>query len=131
MNSQRIATIMIVVGLSFSTAAVAADKETARPAALPVLYATLGAMQAWDIYSTSAALRAGAKESNPAVVAFAAHTGSMIGLKAATTASTIFFAARLWKTNKVGAVVMMAAITGASAMVSMRNMRNVQFAKGH
>src|SRR2546423_2455980 len=85
-NSQRIAAITIVVGLSFSTAAVAADKETARPAALPVLYATLGAMQAWDIYSTSAALRAGAKESNPAVAAFGTHTGSMIGLKAATTA---------------------------------------------
>ena len=35
-----------------------------------------------------------------------------------------------WKTNKAGAVVMMAAINAASAMVSMRNMRNVQFAKG-
>ena len=129
-NSQRIATIMIVVGLSFSTAAVAADKETTRPAALPVLYATLGALQTWDIYSTSAAVRAGAKETNPAAAPFAGNTATMIGLKTATTASTIFFAERLWKTNKVGAVVMMAAINGASAMVSMRNMRNVQFAKG-
>jgi hypothetical protein len=129
-NSQPIAAILIVVGLSFSSAAVAGEKENARPAALPVLYGTLGLMQAWDIYSTSAALRAGAKESNPAAAPFARNTGAMIGLKAATTASTIFFAERLWKTNKVGAVAMMVAIDGASALVSMHNMRNVQFAKG-
>lgn len=121
---------MIVFGLSFSSAAVAAEKETTRPAALPVLYLTLGAMQAWDIYSTSAALHAGAKESNPAAAPFVGNARSMIGLKAATTASTIFFAERLWKTNKVGAVVMMMAINGASAAVSMRNMRNVQTTKG-
>jgi hypothetical protein len=128
-NSQRLAAIMTIVGLSFSSTAFAAEKET-RPVALPALYAALGAMQAWDIYSTSAALHAGAKESNPAAAPFAANAGSMIGLKAATMASTIFFAERLWKTNRVGAVVMMVAINGASAAVSIHNMRNVRFAKG-
>jgi hypothetical protein len=47
-------------------------------------------------------------------------------LKAATTASTIFFAERMWKKNKVGAVVMLAAINGATAAVSMHNMRNAR-----
>ncbi len=132
-NSQRIATVMVVVALSFSSAALAGEKETSviqnRPAALPALYAGLGALQAWDIYSTSAALHTGAKESNPAAAPFAGNAGSMIGLKAATTASTIFFAERLWKTNRVGALVMMAAINAASAAASMHNLHNAQSAK--
>jgi hypothetical protein len=142
-NSQRIAAIVIVVGLSFSSAALAADNEGTlekerqasvvaagkRPPALPLLYATLGVMQVWDIYSTSAALHGGAKESNPAAAPFARNTGSMVGLKAATTASTIFFAERLWKTNKAGAVVMMVGINSATAAVSMHNMRNLQHAQ--
>jgi hypothetical protein len=99
-----------------------------RPAALPALYVTLGVMQAMDIYSTSAALKAGAKEANPTAAPFAGNPGSMIGLKAATMAGTIFFAERLWKTNKVGAIVMMAAINGATAAVSMHNMQNAKSA---
>jgi hypothetical protein len=151
MNSQRIGAIVTIVGLSFSTAVSAAERESRleqeqrldraqraspmmplasaaqkRPAALPALYASLGLMQAWDIYSTSAALHAGAKESNPAAAPFTGHAGSMIGLKAASTASTIFFAERLWKTNKVGAVVVMAAINSALAVVSIHNMRIAQ-----
>jgi hypothetical protein len=50
----------------------------------------------------------------------------MIGLKAATMAGTIFFSERMWKTNKVGAIVMMAAINGATAAVSMHNMQNAK-----
>jgi hypothetical protein len=35
---------------------------------------------------------------------------------------------RLWKTNKVGAIFMMVAINGATAVVSMRNMQNAKIA---
>jgi hypothetical protein len=97
-----------------------------RPAILPALYVALGAMQAWDVYSTRAALNAGAREANPTAMAFSGNAGSLLGLKAATTASTIFFAERMWKKNKVGAVVMLAAIKGATAAVSMHNMRNAR-----
>jgi hypothetical protein len=76
----------------------------------------------------SAALKAGAKEANPTAAPFAGNTGSMIGLKAATMAGTIFFSERMWKTNKVGAIVMMAAINGATAAVSMHNMQNAKLA---
>jgi uncharacterized protein DUF5658 len=157
-NSNRLAVLVTMLGLSFSTATFAAEHETRlgkeqrldaaqriapvmlmtplsnytpivkRPAALPALYVTLGVMQAMDVYSTSAALKAGAKEANPTAAPFAGHPGSMIGLKAATMASTIFFSERLWKTNKVGAVVMMAAINGATAAVSMHNMQNARLA---
>lgn len=127
---KSLAVLLTIVGLSFSSTLFAADHEATaevnRPRALPALYATLGAMQVLDIYSTSAALHAGAKESNPAAAPFVRNTGSMIGFKAATLASTIFFAERLWKTNKAGAVVLMVAVNGASAVVSMHNMRNAR-----
>lgn len=102
--------------------------QAKRPAILPALYASLGAMQAWDAYSTNAALKAGAREANPAVASFAGNTGALIGAKAAATVGTIFFAERLWKKNKVAAVVMLAAINGATAAVSMHNMRNARVA---
>ena len=156
MKIKRILALATMVGLSFSSVAFAAEKEDARlerarvldasqrgdlltpaasyvpavtrPAALPALYAALGAMQAWDIYSTSAALKAGATEANPSAAPFAGNAGSMLGLKVATTASTIFFAERMWKKNKVGAIVMMVAVNGATAAISMHNMHNAQVA---
>ena len=100
--------------------------QARRPAIVPALYATLGAMQVWDVYSTRAALAAGAREANPAAAAFAGNAGSLIGLKAASTVSTIFFAERLWKKNKVGAIAMLAAVNGATAAMSMYNMRNAK-----
>ena len=158
MNSKHLVALVTVIGLSVSTAALAAENETPlakaqridaaqrmaplqtmtplssytptvkRPAALPALYVTLGVMQAMDLYSTSAALKAGAKEANPTAAPFAGKTGSMIGLKAATMAGTIFFSERMWKTNKVGAIAMMVAINGATAAVSMHNMQNAKLA---
>ena len=148
MTAKRFVTIAALVGLSFSGVGSAAAQEDVlklaharrvvvpmapladyslkleRPAILPALYVTLGAMQAWDIYSTRAAISAGAREANPAASPFSRHTGSMLGLKAATTAGTIFFAERMWKKNKVGAVIMLIAINGATAAVSMNNTRN-------
>ncbi|HKY19613.1 MAG TPA: hypothetical protein VJM31_00215 [Vicinamibacterales bacterium] len=103
--------------------------QTPRPSILPLLYATLGATQAWDVYSTRTALKAGAREANPATAAFSANTGALIGLKAATTAGTILFAERMWKKNKVAAIVMLAAVNGATAAVSMHNMRNAKAAR--
>lgn len=139
MTFNRLIAIVAFVGLSFSGVAVAAAAEkeelrpmadyaptVERPAILPALYATLGVMQAWDIYSTKAAMQAGAREANPTAAPFTGNAGSMLGLKVATTAGTIFFAERMWKKNKVGAVIMLAAINGATAAVSMRNMRNAK-----
>ena len=101
-----------------------------RPAALPLLYATLAVTQSWDVYSTRAALKAGAREANPAVATFSSSTGAMIGLKAATTAGTILFAERMWKKNKVAAIVMLGVINGATAAISVHNMRNANMGRG-
>lgn len=97
-----------------------------RPTILPVLYATLGATQAWDVYSTRSALTSGAREANPATAAFSSNTGTLMGMKVATTAGTILFAERMWKKNKVAAILMLTAINGATAVVSMHNMRNAK-----
>jgi len=86
-------------------------------------------MQAWDLASTSAAIKVGAHEANPATAAFATSQKSMMGLKAVTTASTILFAERAWKRNKTAAVVMMVAVNGAMAAVAVNNMRNAQTAR--
>ena len=105
------------------------DTPVNRPAALPVLYASLGALQVLDIYSTTSALKVGAREANPTASPFAGNTGALIGLKTATTASSIFFAERLWKKNRMGAIVMMAVVNGATAAVSIHNMRNAKAAR--
>lgn len=99
-----------------------------RPALLPALYVTLGAMQILDVYSTQTALRAGAHEANPTMAPVAHSSAAMFGLKAATTASTILLTERMWKKNRVGAVVLMTVINGATAAVAMHNLHNARLA---
>lgn len=146
----RLATLTAIAALSFSSPAVAAENEpsplaattvklapiappstelvTKRPPILPVLYTTFGAMQAWDIYSTAAALKAGARERNPFAAPIAGNPASMIALKAMSTAGTIYFTERIWKTNRVAAVIVLVAINGATAAISLHNTRNVRAA---
>jgi hypothetical protein len=100
------------------------DTPERRPAMLPALYATLGAMQALDVYSTRRAMTAGANEANPLMRKASGNTGAMLAVKAASTAATVFFAERAWKKNKKGAVIMMLAVNGAMAAVTVRNFKN-------
>lgn len=149
-NIKHLAGTVTIIGLCFSNVGWAAEKEAnapaapaersimpasiagtyqpemKRPALLPAMYAGFVATQAWDIYTTSAALKNGAYEANPIAASFAGNNAKMIGLKAATTASTIFFVERMWKRNRVGAVVLLAAINGATAAVAMHNAGNAR-----
>ena len=93
-----------------------------RPVALSALYGTYGALQALDVVSTRRALAAGARERNPLMNG--GNMTTMIAVKAAAGASTIYFTERLWKKNRVGAVIVMAALNGASAAIVARNQRN-------
>ena len=142
MSRNKFVALVTVIGLMTAATAHAEENEregahlvvpaavyqpdVRRPSALPALYVSLGAIHAWDVYSTRAALKAGAREANPAASPVAGSPASLIGLKAATAASTIFFAERMWKKNRAGAIVMLAAINGATAAVSMHNMRNAR-----
>ena len=114
------------VAVNWPMAASVYAPDVKRPGLLPALYVTLGAVQAWDVYSTSLALKAGAREANATAAPFTSSMGSMFGLKAATMAGTILCAEKMWKKNRVGAVVLMAAINGATAAVAMHNMQNAR-----
>jgi hypothetical protein len=106
------------------------DAPERRPAMLPALYATLGAMQALDVYSTRRAMGAGAYEANPLMRKASGNTGAMLAAKAASTAATVFFAERAWKKNKKGAVILMLAVNGAMAAVNVRNFKNARSVAG-
>ena len=95
-----------------------------RPVALSALYGTYGTLQALDVVSTRRAIAAGARERNPLMQN--GSLGAMIAVKAAAGASTIYFAERMWKKNRVGAVIVMAALNGATAAVVAHNQRNAR-----
>ena len=99
-----------------------------RPSSLPVLYGTLSAVQVWDLYSTSLALKSGAHEANPNVAPFTSSRASMLALKAATTAGAILCAEKMWRKNRTGAVVMMVAINVATAAVAQHNIQIARLA---
>ena len=93
-----------------------------RPLALSALYGTYGTLQALDVVTTRRAIAAGAQERNPLMNK--GNIGTMIAVKAVAGASTIYFTERLWKKNRVGAVIVMAALNGATAAIVAHNQRN-------
>lgn len=107
-----------------SIASWAVRESPRRPAALTTLYGTYAGLQAMDVLSTRKALAGGAREQNPLMGK--GNVGRMIAVKAATGASTVFFAERMWKKNRVGAVIVMAALNGASAAIVAHNQRHAR-----
>ena len=81
------------------------DKITrplSRPAILPALYASYAALQAYDVYSTKAALARGAREANPLMQGVVKNSGAFVAVKVGAAAAGIVAAERLWKTNIQG-----------------------------
>ena len=97
-----------------------------RPAALPVLYAGLIGLQAYDIYSTNSALSRGGSEANPLVAPMAGQTAAMIVMKAVSTGTTIALTERLWHRNRTAAILTMVAANGVVAIVAAHNARVLQ-----
>jgi hypothetical protein len=97
-----------------------------RPAALPALYASLAGLNALDVYSTSRALDNGAREVNPLAAPAAGHAGMSLAIKAASAVTSIYFAEKLWKKNRAGAVVTMIVVNAATAAVVAHNFRNAR-----
>jgi len=95
--------------------------DSRRPALLPPLYASTIVLQALDAHSTMSAIRNGAHEANPFMQGVAKSNGAMLAVKAGVAASTIFFAEKMWKRNRVGAVAMMIALNTIDAMVVVHN----------
>lgn len=102
------------------------DRLERRPAALPVLYGSLGTLNVLDAYSTRRAIDAGAYEANPLMRQAAGSMGSLLAVKAASTAAAIYFSERAWKKNRKGAVIVMAIANGVTAAIVARNLRNAR-----
>lgn len=89
---------------------------------LPVLYATLAGLNAFDAYSTSQGLSRGAQESNPAMRAIAGNTAGLWAVKGGATAVSIVVAERLWRTHRRAEAIAVTIIAnGAMAAVAARN----------
>jgi hypothetical protein len=95
-----------------------------RPASLTTLYGLYAALQVLDVVSTRRALDAGAREVNPLMRR--GNLAAVIGVKAAAGSATIYFAERMWRKNKVGAIAVMAALNGASAIIVARNQQHAR-----
>jgi hypothetical protein len=95
-----------------------------RPATLTALYGSYAALQVLDVVSTRRALGAGAREMNPLMRS--TNLAAVIGVKAAAGGATIYFAERMWKNNKVGAIAVMMALNGASAIIVARNQQHAR-----
>jgi hypothetical protein len=105
------------------------DQPVRRPAGLTTLYATYGALQAFDVYLTRRALDVGAHEANPVMVGPARNSGVMLAVKALSTVGSIYFTERTWKKNRKGAVILMVALNAVSTAVVIHNVRNVRVAR--
>lgn len=92
--------------------------------ALAALYGTYGTLQVMDVSTTRKALSSGARERNPLMNN--GNLAAMVAVKAAAGASTIYFAERMWKKNRAGAVIVMAALNGVSAAIVAHNQHNAR-----
>jgi uncharacterized protein DUF5658 len=104
----------------------AVERVQHRPALLPALYASYGSLQVADLVTTMQAVNAGAHEVNPTMKPAIGSSASMLAIKAATGAGAIYLSERMWKKNRVGAIVLMATVNGVTAAVVAHNMRTAR-----
>ena len=116
------ATPITVTGVA---APVRVAQSVSRPAVLTALYASYGALQAYDVYSTRKGLARGAREANPLMQGVVGNTSAVVALKVGVGAATIAAAERLWKTNKPAAIGVMIAGNSVAAIVAARNARTL------
>lgn len=92
-----------------------------RPRMLMPLYAMQFTLNGLDVHSTMQALKAGHREANPLFADGSAR--KMIGAKLASSALSVFAAEKLWKKNRVAAVLMMASVNAGLTVVVANNYR--------
>lgn len=112
-----------VPDVDWSLAPVRFGSAPARSRTLVGLQVSLAGLQAFDAYSTLRGLASGAREANPLVRGTAKNPALFWTLKAATTAVPMVVAQRMWKKNRVGAVVVMALANSMAVAVAANNAR--------
>ena len=131
---------MLLIAMLFGTSAGAAAQDVAappvndpavayrsesqaptRPAILLPMYLANATLHGLDVFSTSEALSAGHREANPLLRN--ANLATMIGVKAAATATGVFVAEKLWRRNRAAAVAVMVGVNLGLAAVVANNYR--------
>jgi hypothetical protein len=97
------------------------DVPATRGSALPLLYAGLIGLQAYDGFSTSRGLKQGAVESNAMMATLVKHPASLWGAKAGTAFASIYIAERLWKQHRRGAAIAMMVASNAMMVAVASN----------
>jgi hypothetical protein len=92
-----------------------------RPATLAPLYVSFATLQILDAHSTSRALDRGSYEVNPMMKGIAGNQFALFAVKAAGTAGVVVVSEKMWKKNRVAAVVFMVATNAAMAAVVQNN----------
>jgi hypothetical protein len=95
-----------------------------RPRLLIPLYISFAGLQALDGHSTMRALDRGYVEANPLVAPSTRSDAALVAMKVAVTASVIVGSERLWRHNRVAAVVAIIVVNGAYAAIVSHNYRN-------
>jgi hypothetical protein len=98
--------------------------ENGRPGTLTAMYVGFVGLQVLDARTTMSALRRGAHETNPFLGS--GHSGVVWAVKAASTASTIFFVERVRKRNRIRAILLMAGINGGYVALAAHNARQAR-----
>lgn len=101
--------------------------EVTRPAGsqralLLSTYVSYGALQGYDVYSTSQVLKRGGVEANPAMKFATTSSARLFAVKASLSAVTIFTAERLWRKGYRGrAIAAMVLSNGVMGVVAAHN----------
>ncbi len=90
---------------------------------LNAMCVSFAALQVLDLHATFRAIDNGAREANPFLGGIASNKGAMIGLKAATTAGTIYLVQKFGVKNRVASTILMAAANSAYAIIVAHNYR--------
>jgi hypothetical protein len=98
-----------------------AAPASGRPAPLVPLYISLASLQVLDIDSTMKGLNRGAVEANPLMRGVVGSPPAVIAIKAAVTGVLITSSEKLWKKNRVAAVLLMVGMNGFYAAVVAHN----------
>jgi len=100
------------------------DSVATRGPVLPILYASYAALQAYDSYSTIAAVKHGARESNALMSGLAGKPAAFCVIKGGVTTVSIVVAERLWRQHRrAEAIATMVISNGIMAAVAARNTR--------
>jgi hypothetical protein len=123
----RIVSLLLLLSIwrsapaSAQTRTAQANLSDRRPALLMPLYVSFASLQVLDTVSTQAALHSGGAEANPLLGSMAGSPAALLSTKAAVTGAVIYATERLWKQNRVAAVVTMIGINSAYAMIASHN----------